>query len=187
MKVKIDTRGRKTIVDPDFIEEFFDFYASVEPHFRPLEVPTRVLTVWAKPRMVEAGLMKGDEQDSQVLYRLLRQFLPDKKRFNAKKYGALLDAYREKYKRIAVFETRENLNLVGQLLRHMAEKLLKDENMTFADLEKVAKIHLETARHIQSEEREDRQEKLEVAKGDKSVSEKEIEESARLLNLLSSK
>ena len=187
MKVRIDTRGRKTIVDKDFIEEFLDFYASVEPHFRPLEVPTRVLTVWAKPRLVEVKLLNEDEQDSQVLYRLIRQFLPDKKRFNEKKYGALLDAYREKYKRIAVFETRENLNLTGQVLRHMVDKLLKDENVTFADLEKISRIHLETARHIQSEEREDRQEKLEVAKSNKNVSEKEVEESARLLNLLSSK
>ena len=181
MKAKEDKRGRKITVDDNFIDEFFDFYASVELYYTPMLVPTRIMTNWAKPKLVAADVIKEENADSQVIYRLIRQLIPGKKRFS-KKYEPILDAYREKYKRIASIETRELLNMTSEMLKHIMQKLLQDDKMTVKDFVEVARVHLETGGHIQTEEREDRKERLDVV--GKKVKDEDVEESARLLNLL---
>ena len=168
-------------VDEDFIEEFLEYYASVEHIFAPKKVPTRVMTAWAKPKLQAADLIKEDA-DYQAIYKLIRQLIPGRKRFS-KKYMPILEAYQEKYKRIAVVETRGLLNMTGEMLKKIMQKLLADDSLTMKDFVEVAKIHLETGGHIQAEEREDRKERLDVAK-DKDVKKEDVEESAKLLNLL---
>lgn len=185
MQIKIDQRGRKTVVDDEFIEEFFDYYASMERHFEPLPIPTRVMMSWMRPKLLDSGIIT-EETDYQEQYRVIRQFLPGRKRWNESKYGPQLEAYREKYRRIATFATHETLNLTGKLMRDIEQKLLKDAVLTVGDFVNVVKVHLASAHQIQSEERERRQEQLDVAKDEKKVSHQDVEESAKLLDLLKS-
>ena len=179
MKTKKDKRGRPPIEDEHFIEEFLEFYASREPYYTPETVPASVMINWA---LKKKGKENTPENRRDVTAHT-RQFMPGTERYNAEKYNPLLDAFRQKYKHITTFQTHENLSLTASLIPEVVKKLIEDGEFTTADLVALVRVNNETAKHIQTEGREDRQEIVDTA-GNKSANETNIKKATKALELM---
>ena len=184
MKEKVDKRGRALQLADDIVDAFLDHYASLEPYWKPSAVPASIMITWL--------LTKQEKEDTSenrtAAVQSIRQIYPGGiKRYNSKKYEPRLNAFRHKYKNVVVFETNSNLNVTGELMRKIQQRLIKQDNFTVEDLKKVTEVHLAVAKHIESEKRLNRQERIELASDeDSDVSEESIEEASKLLESINS-
>ncbi|MCY4129735.1 MAG: hypothetical protein OXG15_10925 [Gammaproteobacteria bacterium] len=179
MHTKKDTRGRPLKADDTFIEEFIDKYASVEPFWKPETVPASVMI----NRVLEQKEQDDTPENRKAVTALTRQFMPGTDRYNSKKYNPILEQYRQKYKHIVTFQTHENLSVVASMIPEVARKLVADGEFSIADLVALIRVNNETAKHIQGEQREDRQEIKDTAK-DSSVTEGNVEKATKVLELM---
>ena len=178
-------KGRKSKTTDKFKFQFMDFYASHEPLYRPMPVPTRVMTNWI---LDQYG--KDDTPENHRWARILCQyFLPSQKNFKEDKYGSLLESLRKKYKNHIIFATHSDFEYAGDLCRAIEKKLLEKgaDELSFRDYEIVHKIRREIKKDLDEEERAGRQELQETIGEAGSWSEDQIEkgkERAKDLNLL---
>ena len=178
MKTKKDKRGRPPIEDEHFIEEFLEFYASREPYYKPETVPASVMINW----VLEKKEKEDTPENRKEVTAHTRQFMPGTERYNPEKYS-LLNAFRQKYSHITTFQTHENLSLTASLIPQVVQKLIENGDFTIADLVALVRVNNETAKHIQSEGREDRQEVVGAA-GDRNVNEKNIQRATKALEMM---
>ena len=166
-----------------FQYDFLDYYASYEPLYRPMPVPTAVMTHWILKKY-----KKDDTPENHRWARILCQyFLPSQKNFKTDKHGNLLESLRQKYKNHIVFATRDDFNLAGDLLKKVEKKVAENKEVTFKDWEIVQRVRLDIRKYLDEEERAGRQELQETIGEAGSWSEDQIEkgkERAKDLNLL---
>ena len=176
-------RGRKSKTTDQFQYDFLDYYASYEPLYRPMPVPTAVMTHWILKKY-----KKDDNPENHRWARILCQyFLPSQKNFRAEKHGNLLESLRQKYKNHVVFATRDDFNLAGDLLKKVEKKVAENKDVTFKDWEIVQRVRLDIRKYLDEEDRASRQELQETIGEAGSWSEEQIEkgkERAKDLNLL---
>ena len=134
-------------------------------------------------RVLEQKEQDDTPENRKAVTALTRQFMPGTDRYNSKKYNPILEQYRQKYKHIVTFQTHENLSVVASMIPEVARKLVADGEFSIADLVALIRVNNETAKHIQGEQREDRQEIKDTAK-DSSVTEGNVEKATKVLELM---
>lgn len=176
-------RGRRSKTTESFQFEFLDYYASQEGLYKPLLVPSRVMTFWILDKY---GL--DDNKTNHRWARVLCQYFnPSAKSFNSDKYLNVLNGYRQKYKNHTVYATRDDVDTIGQIIRDGA-KQLAEHTFSVDDLVKLQRVKLETQKYLDEKEREDRKELQETIGEAGTWTEEQIEkgkERAQALNLTS--
>ena len=166
----------------DFIDQFLDYYASIEPYYKPKTVSSAIMITWV---LEKQGKSEQEVSDRQLRFQAaqdIRQIMPGGKRYNAKKYESILDGHRQKYKNLVMFETNTNLSITGQLMKKIQQRLLEKDDFTVQDLKDVAEVHVMIAKYVSEEKRASRQERLDLA--DEDVSEEDVDGGSKLLDLL---
>ena len=141
--------GRPSTTSREFKEEYIEQYAAYETLYSPYPVPSRTMGTW----VLERERMADTPKNRAKIRDLVKTFHPGHKSFNEKKYAALLNTLREKYKNQIVYDLKSDSRLISQLVNHVYRKLIEGKSFKMAEYTDLLKTQLEIQKYFDEKER----------------------------------